>query len=344
MSQTTLRDQLSAAFAEAEGSDSVVENEQPSNEVVESSIPETENSVEIESSGSRGRDERGRFKGKEEVNSTPQVSQEIQPEEQKVRSRPSSWKKDYEEDWGRLDPRLQDYLSKREEDYAKGVSMYKQNWEQARPLHDAMAPFMPLLQQHSIDPTTWIKNLGEAHRMLATGSPDEKLQMFAKLANDYGVSLGALTGQQHDPQFSMLTEKLNKLENQWTQYQTSKEQQEKEIVSQEIEKFAQSAPHFEEVRETMSLLLQGGKADDLQSAYDKAIRLHDDLWQEQQATQAKERAEQLALQNQQKVAQAKAKAVSPKSTAPTGMKGSGNGKSLRETLSDQFDEVLSSRY
>jgi hypothetical protein len=81
-------------------------------------------------------------------------------------------------------------------------------------------------------------------------------------------------------------------------------------------------------------------AQDLQSAYDKAIRLNDDIWQQQQAEQAKAAAEQ----NQQKFALARAKAVSPRSASPTGLVNGGNGKkSLRDMLSEQIDNQLVSR-
>jgi hypothetical protein len=71
-----------------------------------------------------------------------------------TKPRPSSWKKDYEEHWGKLDPTLQDYIQQREADYAKGVSTYKNQWDMAQPLVHAIEPFMPLLQEHSIEPST----------------------------------------------------------------------------------------------------------------------------------------------------------------------------------------------
>jgi len=40
-----------------------------------------------------------------------------------------------------------------------------------------------LLQENNIAPQQWISNLGTAHKTLALGSPQEKLQMFAQLAN-----------------------------------------------------------------------------------------------------------------------------------------------------------------
>jgi len=305
-------------------------------DAIESAVEEHEPAPAVEQDAAPAdapRDDAGRFA------TSPQNEQ---PAPAPTKPRPSSWKKDYDEHWTKLDPSLQDYISQREQEYAKGVSTYKQNWDQAAPLYEAMQPFMPLLQQNNIDPKQWISNLGNAHRMLAQGSDDEKLRMFAQLATDYGVPLGALTGQQSgiDPQFSQMAQKLGQMENRWSQFEQQREQQENAALQNDIFAFSQKAPHFEQVRETMAGLLQSGVAQDLQSAYDKAIRLHDDIWQQQQAEQAKAAAEQ----NQQKVAQARAKAVSPRSSSPTGMTSGGNGKkSLRDMLAEQIDNQLASR-
>ncbi len=305
-------------------------------DAIESAVEEHEPASAVEQDAAPAdaqRDDAGRFAA---------PPQDEQPAPAPTKPRPSSWKKDYDEHWTKLDPSLQDYIAQREQEYAKGVSTYKQNWDQAAPLYEAMQPFMPLLQQNNIDPKQWISNLGNAHRMLAQGSDDEKLRMFAQLATDYGVPLGALTGQQSgiDPQFSQMAQKLGQMENRWTQFEQQREQQENAALQNDISAFSQKAPHFAQVRETMAGLLQSGVAQDLQSAYDKAIRLHDDIWQQQQAEQAKAAAEQ----NQQKVAQARAKAVSPRSSSPTGMTSGGNGKkSLRDMLSEQIDNQLVSR-
>lgn len=321
--QTTLRDQLESAIEQHEA-------------------PETTPQAET-----RPRDEVGRFAPKETPEPKPDQAASAPPEAAAapvVKPRPSSWKSEYEERWSKLDPTLQDYIAKREADYAKGVSTYKQNWDQAAPIYEAIQPFMPTLQQNNIDPKTWITSLGNAHQILALGSPQEKAQMFVKLATDYGVPLQSLVGQQADPQFSTLAQELNQLKNQWTQFHSSQQQQEQQLVQMEIQRFATDKPHFEAVRETMSGLLQSGVADSLQSAYDKAIRLHDDIWQQQQAEAQQAKAKAEAEAQQQRVNQAKAKAVSPRSSSPTGMMSSGNGKKgLRETLSEQLEQAMGGR-
>ena len=240
-----------------------------------------------------------------------------------VKPRPSSWKKDYEEDWGRLDPRLQDYIQQREADYAKGVSTYKNQWDMAAPIMESIRQFQPLLQQYGVAPQQWITQLGNAHASLVTGTPEQKMQIFQQLANDYGVNLGALTGQTgYDPQFSSLAQELNQIKNQWGQFQAQQEAMEQSSLRNEIDSFKTDKPYFEEVRETMAGLLQSGMADDLQSAYDKAIRLNDDVFQRIQSEQT--RTSEAA--QREKVAQARQKVLSPKSTTPTGSTSNG-GKS-----------------
>jgi hypothetical protein len=255
--------------------------------------------------------------------------------------KPSSWKKDYEEDWGKLDPKMQDYINQREQEYAKGVSTYKSQWDSAAPIYQAMAEHvLPDLQQHGIAPQQWIQDVSQAHKTLTYGSPQEKAQTLFRLANNYGVDLGQFAGMQVDPNYSMMAQELAQLKNQWNGFQTRQQQQEQYSIQSEIDAFKQDAKHFDVVRETMAGLLQSGVANDLQSAYDKAIRLHDDIFQQEQASQVNHAKEELA----QKASHARAKAVSPKSAAPTGSMNSGNGKkSTRDILSEQLDAVMGGR-
>ncbi len=324
--QTTLRDQLEVAF---DSHDSEVD--------------------------SRPRDESGRFAPKQADADTqtsveaPQTAQVQAPEQTPApitKPRPSSWKKDYEAHWSKLDPTLQDYISQRESDYAKGVSTYKQNWDQAAPIYEAMQPFMPLLQEHKINPKDWISNLGNAHRILALGTPEEKVQMFSKLATDYGINLQSLGQQQYDPQFSQLSQELNRLKNDWTQYRSAQEKQEMQSLENLVTQFSSDPkhPHFEQLSDVIMGLLQSGivkgatPAERLQAAYDKAIRLDDEVWQKTQEEARQAEAAKQAEAEKQKVVKARATAVSPRSSSPTGMMNSGNGKKgIRELLEEQLN-------
>lgn len=301
---------------------------------IESTEPETTSQEVTESvKTEKPRDEHGKF-AKSSQNASDEVTEAFDDnneQEVAVKPRPSSWKKDYEEHWGRLDPTLQDYIQQREADYAKGVSTYKNQWDMAAPIMETVRQFEPLLQHHGVAPQQWISQLGNAHAKLVMGSPEQKLETFAQLANDYGVNLGQLTGQSgYDPQFSQLAQELNQIKNQWSSFQSQQEMAEQTQLQSEIASFKDDKPYFEEVRETMAGLLQNGMANDLQSAYDKAIRLNDDVFQKVQSQQTgKSEAAQ-----REKVAAAKAKVLSPKSTTPTASTGNGgkSASSAREAI------------
>ena len=304
-------------------------------------VTEAPEVVEAEVSD-KPRDESGKFKStKEEVTEAPlgEVQEEVSLEAKPAKPRPSSWKKDYEESWGKLDPTLQDYISQRESDFAKGVSTYKAQWDQAQPILNSIEKFAPVLQQNGVDPAQWINNLGTAHQTLVFGNPDQKLQMFAQLANDYGVDLNGLTGgQSASPQFSMIAQELSQIKNQWQQFQSQQEQMEQTQLKGEIESFSKDKPYFDEVRETMAGLLQNNMASDLNTAYDKAVRLNDDVWQKIQSEQIK------SSQTEQKsrLALVKAKAISPKSSSPTAnMSIGGKGNNLRDQLASIVDTFSS---
>ena len=332
----TLRDALSEALGKSEEGTLETPVETPVETTAATEPVHEETASEREE---RMRDERGRFAPKQEAS-------EPATEPPQSKKPPTSWKKDYWGHWEKIGANpelapLQNYIEQREADYAKGVSTYKAQWDQAAPIVEAIQPFMPELQQYGIQPQQWISNLGNAHRTLAMGSPEQKLQMFAKLATDYGVPLQALTGQPVDPQFGHVTQTVSALQNQVQNLLNAQKQSQEQELSNHIAEFQKGAPHFEAVKQTMAGLLQSGVANDLKTAYDKAIRLHDDIWQQHQAEQL--RAE--AAERQRKVAEKKAAAVSPRSTSPTGSMSAGNTKkSLRDQLSEAAEGLEAGRF
>ena len=324
--QTTLEEPISLR----DTIENAIESTEP-----EATSQEATESVKLD----KPRDEHGKFaKGSQNASeSDTKAFDNNNEQEVQVKPRPSSWKKDYEEHWGKLDPTLQDYIQQREADYAKGVSTYKNQWDMAAPIVEAIRPFEPLLRQYGVAPQQWVTQLGNAHAQLVTGTPEQKMYVFQQLANDYGINLGAVSGQQgYDPQFSQLAQELNQIKNQWGQFQSQQEMMEQAQLQNEISSFKDDKPYFEDVRETMAGLLQNGMAHDLQSAYEKAIRLNDDVFQKVQSEQsAKSESAQ-----REKVAQAKAKVLSPKSTTPTALATNGgkSASSAKEAIMQAMEQ------
>lgn len=285
---------------------------------------------------SRARDVNGKFTKQEEAApiepSTP-VESPVRP------PKPSSWKKELDEHWNNADPKLAEYIVQREREYATGVSTYKQEAERAKELQQAIEPFIPELQRYNLKPTEWIQNLGNAHRTLALGTPQQKVGMFVQLARDYGIDLGQLgnidsnqfAAPQYQPQVPQLD--LSMIRNEVMEVLL---QQNIESDIQQMAADKTNYPHFDQVKESMVGILQSGLAQDLKSAYDKAIRMNDDLWQAQQdARQKQSLAEQQARQAEA-AKSARAKTVSVKSATPSGNTTTSTAKGRRDILAEQF--------
>lgn len=342
---------------------------------IEQSVDAVEEQQETsEQRASRARDEQGRFAAeeakKDSISEVPknvprdtktgaQSAQGSQSESPKIQ-RPSSWKKEMWPVWDKLTKgeqllpeesiKLAEYNAQREQDFAKGVSTYKQEWESAKPILDAMAQFKPLLDQHGIKPTEWIGNLGNAHKMLALGSQEQKLSMFVKLAQDYQVPLQSLFTQGQDGKvyFNPQVQAYQQPQQNFDPRQAVREILEEEKISQEVSSFVSDTekyPYIEQVKDTMAGLLQAGLAQDLKSAYDAALRMpsHSDLFDSLQQQQVTEKNQKMREQKQREVIGARAKAVSPRTSTPAGSSSNGKAKGLREAIESSFDEVVSSR-
>ena len=271
--------------------------------------------------------------------------------------RPSSWKKEHWQDWEKLageNPQLAEYLHQRESQYASGVSTYKAEAEAAKPIMEAMQPFMAELKQHNLEPTRWIGELGNIHRMLALGTPQQKMQTIAHVAQAYGVPLQAFSDQNVQQQF--LAQAQFQRPYQPPQQQPLTQETVTKLVQQqlmqatgeqELQRFAADTakhPYFDEVRNTMAQLLEANLADDLESAYETALahprhsNLREAIRQQESAAQEEQRRAAEAA----RVQKAKAKAVSIQSATPSGGTDD-KPKGLRASLESAYEQHTSGR-
>ena len=278
-------------------------------------------------------------------------------EEAKPISRPSTWKKEYVQIWDKMEKgeqiskedftKFAEYANQRESEYKKGVSTYKAEADRARGYEEAIAPFIPELQAQNISPAAWINNLGRAHMILTKAPYDQKVQMFQRLAQDYGIQLNGenVAPVQQDAYTQQLMNQLNMVNQEVSSIKSRFAQEENQRLTNEIEKYRSNVekfPHFDVVREEMAQLLELGKAQDLETAYKKAVRMNDDVWALEQDRLLKD-AKQSAVKAQQ-VAKAKAAAVSPKSTTPSGKVSNPEDKKDRRSLiAEGLGEAMSRR-
>lgn len=360
----TLRDTITAAFEEHVPE--VPAGTDPG-QVVDGTIPPPEAEKPGRTAG-RPRDEKGKLlpgkpadnKGfvqqKEPEGTVAAVPQPAEP----AIPRPSSWRKDMWPVWDKLNQgtplnaqeqrQLAKYNVERENDFAKGVSTYKNEWDQVKPIAEAMQQFLPELQKNNIKPEQWISNLGNAHRMLATGAPEAKASMFLKLAKDYGVPIESLFVQGQDGRLYANPSIQPHQQQQAPQpdvTQTVRQILLEEKVSQELHDFATTTddkgnlkhPHFPILKQTMQGLLQAELAQDINEAYDIALKhpRHADIYAQVQEQEQRVELERKAAEQAKVVTRARTNAVSVKGSTPTAPAGNSQ-KSRRETIADAFDQ------
>jgi hypothetical protein len=368
-----LRDALEQQFEAAEDGtlDAPIEREIESHDdPIETENRSQENSSE--ESRQEARDEKGRFKGKEasSQNDTYSQSNDVgqadagHEEPNEVIQRPTTWKKDYLPIFDKIAANQQltpdeskkflNYVAvQRENEFKSGVSTYKREADNARSLIEAISPFVPELQKQNIHPAAWINNLGRAHMILSQAPMAQKIDMFQKLAGDYGIQFNPSEQQYgneaqyapQDPYAQQLYQQLQAMNQEVSTLKGRYEQEDNQRLMSEINRVAQNTeqfPHFEAVREQMAQLLENNLAPDLETAYAKAIRLQDDVWQLEQNRLLNQAKQQQS--KQQQVARAKATAVSPRSVTPNGMVATGDkNKDRRSMLESQIDSAMNGR-
>jgi hypothetical protein len=322
---------------------------------------------ETDSTESNDRDEKGRFKPKtEETSSQDDPVEETElvaeasdvPDEVKVQ-RPTTWKKEYVEIWDKMEKgeplkkedfsKFAEYANQREAEYKRGVSAYKAEADNARQLTQAIGPFIPELQAQNIHPVAWINNLGRAHMVLSKAPYQEKVQMFHRLAQDYGIQLNQDSLQMPeqayvDPYQQQLMQQLQATQQQVQQLSAIRDQEENARLTSEISRVSSDKgrfPHFEMVREDMAQLLERGLAQDLESAYAKAVRMNDEAYKLEQDKLLRSASTQAS--KAQQVAKAKATAVSPRSATPSGQVSKTDAKDRRSMLMASLSDAEGGR-
>jgi hypothetical protein len=291
----------------------------------------------------------------EDIQANESTESDEEPQEKPI-IRPSTWKKEYVQIWDKMEKgeqiskddftKFAEYANQRESEYKKGVSTYKAEADRAKAYEEAVGPYAQDLQRRGVKPEQYISNLARADQILTHAPMEQKVQMFQRLAQEYGVQLnGNGQMQQFDPYTQQLMNQLNMVNQEVSSIKGRFAEEENQRLMSEIEKYrsdAEKYPHFDVVREEMAQLLELGKAQDLETAYKKAVRMNDDVWALEQDRLLKD-AKQTAVKAQQ-VAKAKAAAVSPKSVTPSGrVIEPGDKKDRRSLIAEQMGEALSRR-
>jgi hypothetical protein len=171
-------------------------------------------------------------------------------------------------------------------------------------LDELLAPFSRDLELRGISRQQFIGSLLGAHKYLASDPP----KAMRWLAEQYGVDLSTLNEQaQTNPQQDALLREINGLKGQLHGFVSAQQQAEHQANLGKVEIFAGAKddkgqllhPHFDEVASDILALMKNGTKD-LTVAYNKAVRMNDEVWAKVQAEQkaAEKRAADIARLNE----------------------------------------------
>jgi hypothetical protein len=242
---------------------------------------------------------------------------------------------------------MQEYAWQREEQMRAGVEPLLAKAQFADTMQEAIEPYLPTIQGMGLTPEKAVSALMQADYTLRTAPPQQKMQLFAQLAQSYGINLGAMGANPQaapqnsvDPLVWQLQNELNNVRGEVMGWKQQQEMQQNQQLLGEINQFSLKADHFEEARPTMIQLLQSGMAETLEDAYEKAIRLNPDLFDQINKAQQAEASAKQAKEYNRAAKAARAAAVSVRSATP-GANTAPKAANRRALLEEAFSETES---
>lgn len=261
-----------------------------------------------------GRDDKGRFAAKPEdkPESAPveAAAQTPNPEEPAKEPEaqagailpPRSWTPAAKAKFLTLDPDIQQEVLKREGDMEKGAAEWQTKAQKLKAIDDVVAPYREMLALNGTNEVQALGYLLNAQKIM-TENPVGAIKHFMK---QYGVTPQHLMDGQQQPApqggqpVQGLDPRLVQHIQDLTQRVYGRDEQEQlqatASAQKMIEDFASDPKHmyFENVRDDMTILIQAGKASDLETAYDMAIWARKDtreLLQKQAAIDVEQKAQ-----------------------------------------------------
>ena len=178
---------------------------------------------------------------------------------------PKSWHSDYHAQYGTADPKLREYIHKREEQALAGIRKYAKEAEFGTKLREKMQPFEPLFQQYGVDPIQAFDSLLRVHVGLTHGDANQRKEWAKYLAENYNLQELLGPGQQNDQTISELRQQLGRLET--TLYADKRTK-----VEAEVQSFASDPKneYFNELYDDICAAIQKGVASNISQAYEYA--------------------------------------------------------------------------
>lgn len=268
------------------------------------------------------------------------------------RPAPKSWPKEATDYWGKLDPKVQELVEKREADFHTGLEQYRGDAGFARQIRDVIAPYQALITSSGVAPDIAIKGLLNAHYQLSSADEGQRTAFMANLLKGYRIDPAKLTAALgdtvtlQDPALKPLQDQITKLTADISAGQKAQLEAATNQINKEVEAFASDPAHiyFNEVQVDMAHLIRGSNLT-MQEAYERAVRANPATWAKEEVrlrTEIETKIRKEADEAAAKARKARGTQVSGGTTdrAPTELLGTMED-TMRETLKDIQNRVSS---
>ena len=192
---------------------------------------------------------------------------------------PRTWRAEAAALWAQVPPVVQAEIAKREEDIFKGIEGYRADAVFGGSMKNVLQPYMATLQQFNIKPESQVADMMHAHYTLAFGTPQQKLDMVARVLKDYSidpaqlVAVGSAAAPAYvDPQVEALQNELREIKSKLSQRETSELSSRRQEIEQHVARFAADPAnlYFEELAQDIAHLLRTGAEKSVEAAYETA--------------------------------------------------------------------------
>lgn len=341
---TSIRGSIRAAIESSKGDDTdEAPEEKPrarsdkakdADEKPEKAAKHTDNKEPVEKVRSAPKDD----KDVEETPSDKDSKQASTPAE-KLRP-PVGWTREGKASWDSLPPDVQKSVLKREEEFSNGIKQYADKAKSFDELDQVIAPYKQMISSYGVTLAQTVDRLFKWMNALSHQDMNVKTNAFKSLAQSFGFDISSLaqtsSGENKtentnsfDP--SIIDQRLSPVLSEVQALKQQQQEAQAAAAAQMIAQWSKDKPYFNDVRTDMYRLIESGAVPplqngdiDLDTAYNKAIRLNEQVWDSIQLEQQAKKDEEARIQAEK---EAKAKAeqlrkaqrmnVAVKSAAPS---------------------------
>ena len=264
---------------------------------------------------------------------------------------PTTWPAEHREAFSDLPEEQQNFMLQREKErdaaFTRKTTELAEQRREVEGVAGVLAPYQEQMRANSISQAEYVSRLMTYDNALRQNPK----AAIGQLAQHYGINLSNDSGADWvdetppDPQFQQLQQQLNTTNAELKSLKQGQINREHHQLVGQVEGFATETdskgnlkhPHFEAVRERMGRLVNAGETTDLQEAYEKAVRMDDDLFK--QTLQAERKAVATQEDSRRKAAVDKAKKAAPGRTSGTPPSGSVKESDLDSILRSTIGEV-----